>query len=82
MEIQTLRDGKGRQFCFPHEIRVGVCNFCRAVVPFDARQTQRHHINAVDYDDILKDTMKIVDDGKANRTANLRICLSFSIVST
>jgi hypothetical protein len=57
MEIQTLRDGKGRQFCFPHEIRVGVCNFCHAVVPFDARQTQRHHINAVDYDDILKDTI-------------------------
>jgi hypothetical protein len=59
MEIQTLRDGKGRQFCFPHEIRVGVCNFCRAVVPFDARQTQRHHINAVDYDDILKDTIEL-----------------------
>lgn len=37
---------------------VGVCNLCRAVVPFDCSRTHRHH-ERYDKDDITKHTIEL-----------------------
>src|SRR6185312_10860575 len=51
---------KVRTFCFLGEIRIGVCNLCRAVAPFDTKMTQRHHDNGIYFDDNpLKNTLEL-----------------------
>ena len=34
---------KGKLVSFKYDIRCGVCNYCRAVVPFDCNYTNLHH---------------------------------------
>lgn len=41
-------------------IRIGVCNYCRAVVPFDCKHTHMHH-ESYHEDQPLKDTIELCE---------------------
>ncbi len=49
---------KGKRILLKENPRVGVCNLCRAVVPFDSKETHLHHEQYHD-DDPLKDAIEI-----------------------
>lgn len=58
---------KRKQIYVKENPRIGVCNLCRAVVPFDCKVTNIHHI-AYHEEDPLKDTIELCArcHGKAN----------------
>jgi len=49
---------KGKRISIKKNPRIGVCNWCRAVVGIDCKQTQMHHVEYHD-DDVLKDTIEL-----------------------
>jgi len=49
---------KGKLVYLKKNPRIGVCNLCRAVYPFDCGKTDIHHVEYHD-DDILKDTLEV-----------------------
>jgi hypothetical protein len=48
----------GRQVYVEEEHKIGVCNWCRAVAPFDCKYTGRHH-ELYDNKDPMKHTIEI-----------------------
>jgi hypothetical protein len=50
---------RGKRIAIGDNIRIGVCNLCRAVSPFDCDRTVRHHTNGYDDFNKLKDTIEI-----------------------
>lgn len=49
---------KGKVVLLAKPPRVGVCNWCRAVVPFDCQRTNMHHESYHD-DNVLKDAIEL-----------------------
>lgn len=49
---------KDKHLTFKESVKIGVCNGCRAVVPFDAPCTQTHH-EYYDDNDPLKGTIEL-----------------------
>lgn len=56
---------KGQIILLDHDPKTGVCNLCRAVVPFDCKKTGMHHFSYSD-NDPLADTIEICQ--KCHRT--------------
>lgn len=51
---------QGKRVILDRIVRIGVCNWCRAVRPFDTKQTQLHHDdNKYDISDPLKYTIEL-----------------------
>jgi len=54
-------------------LRIGVCNWCRRVVPFDTMQTQLHHDeNRYDDADVLRYTIELCNSCHTAETNRLR----------
>ena len=49
---------RDKQFRANKNPRIGVCNWCRAVCPFDCKKTDLHHVTYHE-EDPLKDTIEI-----------------------
>ncbi len=49
---------KGKQILLQYNPKIGVCNLCRKVVPFDCKRTNMHH-EEYDNTDPLKHTIEI-----------------------
>jgi hypothetical protein len=55
------------------DVRIGVCNWCRAVVPFDTRETHTHHDgNLYDDSNPLRYTIEICESCHPEETFRLR----------
>lgn len=51
---------KGRRLYIRFDPKIGVCNLCRAVIPFDSPMTNIHHDQGIYYEnDPLKNTIEI-----------------------
>lgn len=64
---------KGKSIYLSYVPRIGVCNWCRSVAPFDTELTQLHHDeDRYDDDHPLRYTIEICDSCHASETNRLR----------
>lgn len=49
---------KDKKVLAERPVRIGVCNWCRAVVPFDCKRTNIHH-EVYDDSDVLKHSIEV-----------------------